>query len=312
MALNLAIAVSFGGAAFGSIPVEQGSVLYLALEDTKRRLQDRLRKLVASVADTSALAHLNFAVTWPSAHEGGLEHLDQWLSSHPGTRLVFIDTLKRFRPRREAGKANYDSDYQDIADIKTVADKYSVAVVIVHHDRKMDAEDPIDAASGTLGLTGAADGVLVLKRKRGQSNASLAVIGRDVDERKLNLRWDTICFQWEIVDESKEFQVVDEVHKDTKVEQCAAFIKETLGSESLLSDDLEKKCEDAGFPKRTYQFARKLANVKASRQLGRWYVSLRNDSPEQPNCQTESTAQGDLADTHPMDICQNDTLALLP
>ena len=43
LGLDIALAVALGGVALGSIHVSQGDVLYLALEDTTRRLQTRIR-----------------------------------------------------------------------------------------------------------------------------------------------------------------------------------------------------------------------------------------------------------------------------
>ncbi|WP_261994644.1 helicase RepA family protein, partial [Streptomyces sp. ME109] len=46
LSLGLALAVAAGGQAFDSVPVQGGPVLYLALEDTPRRLQTRMGKLL--------------------------------------------------------------------------------------------------------------------------------------------------------------------------------------------------------------------------------------------------------------------------
>jgi RecA-family ATPase len=64
LALNLALAVASGGTAIGSIDVEQGEVLYLALEDTKRRLQGRLRKILAAT-EAEPPAGLTLATSGP-------------------------------------------------------------------------------------------------------------------------------------------------------------------------------------------------------------------------------------------------------
>jgi RecA-family ATPase len=47
MALGLGIAVATGGVALGTKQVEQGEVLYLALEDNRRRIHNRLNKLLS-------------------------------------------------------------------------------------------------------------------------------------------------------------------------------------------------------------------------------------------------------------------------
>src|SRR5690242_2039630 len=69
-ALSLAIAISQGAYAFGSIPVDQGDALYLALEDTERRLMERLGSLLGS---ESVPTRLNLSFDWPKLNQGGLD-----------------------------------------------------------------------------------------------------------------------------------------------------------------------------------------------------------------------------------------------
>ncbi|HEX8281896.1 MAG TPA: AAA family ATPase [Pyrinomonadaceae bacterium] len=203
-ALGIAVAVACGGHALGTIPVERGDVLYLALEDGARRLQKRLRKMLAGGSTPS---NLDFATEWRRLDAGGLDDLEDWLRSHREARLVVIDTLKRVRPaERRAGRL-YDGDYEAVAPIGDLARKYGVAVVVVHHTRKADGEDPLDLVSGTTGLTGAADGVMVLKRSRGQADAELHATGRDFEDKQLALRWDVPTCQWVVVGSVEEFQL---------------------------------------------------------------------------------------------------------
>jgi hypothetical protein len=206
LALNLALAVASGGMALGSIPVERGEVLYLALEDTKRRLQARLRKiLVATEAELPA--GLTLATSWPRQDQDGLPRLNEWLDAHPACRLVIVDTWPKFRPPKKSGADVYDEDYRHATELKATADLFKTSLLAVAHCRKLAAEDPVDSVSGTLGLTGAADAVLVLKRERGQHDAALFVTGRDIDERELALRWDPQFALWSILGDAEEYRI---------------------------------------------------------------------------------------------------------
>src|SRR5215218_5846892 len=109
--LALALAVALGGTALGSRPVLQGGVLYLALEDNKRRLQKRIKKLLAG---QEAPAGLHFALDWPRLDEGGLEALDDFLGEHPGIKLVIVDTLARLKPRSSGRRTQYDEDREAV------------------------------------------------------------------------------------------------------------------------------------------------------------------------------------------------------
>jgi hypothetical protein len=199
--LGIAIAVASGGRALGSIPVEQGDVLYVALEDGERRLQKRLQTILGN---DSVPKKLDTATQWNRLDEGGLDELEEWLTLHSEARLIVIDTLKRVRPKGNGRAQLYDSDYDALAPLGDLARKYGVSIVVIHHTRKADSDDPLDLISGSFGLSGSADGVLVLKRVHGQSEAALYSIGRDFDEQELALKWDAAICGWKVVGDAGE------------------------------------------------------------------------------------------------------------
>lgn len=201
--LGFAVAVASGGRALGAIPVQIGDALYLGLEDGAKRLRDRLRLMLGgySVPD-----RLFLAFTWPRFDEGGLEEIEGWLKDHPQTRLIIIDTLKRVRPVEHQRERIYNSDYDAIGPLGDLARKYGVAVVVIHHTRKMSSPDPLDLVSGSLGLTGAADGVLVLKRARGAADATLHATGRDFEDQEIALKWDKEVMSWRLLGDAAEFK----------------------------------------------------------------------------------------------------------
>ena len=131
--------------------------------------------------------------------------LDGWLAEHPEARLVVVDTLARFRPRRR--EASYDTDYAAVAALAELAAKHEVAIVIVHHDRKADADDFIDTVSGRLGLAAAAaDSILVLRRERGAADATLYVTGRDIEEQVHALRFEQRTATWTLLGDAEQFR----------------------------------------------------------------------------------------------------------
>jgi hypothetical protein len=208
MALDLALAIATGTPALGGTPTEQGDVLYLALEDTNRRLQGRLHKYTEP--GVAGVNRLDITTAWPQQGRGGLEEIGKWLAGHPDSRLVIVDTLAKFRPGRIKRGDLYQEDYQHIAEIKAIADLHGVAVLVLHHTRKSRADDVLDEVSGTTGLPGAADSTLVLKRPRGSQSAVLAVTGRDLEERELALSWDPPSCRWEIQGEAATVRMTKE------------------------------------------------------------------------------------------------------
>lgn len=175
--LVIALAVAAGGYAFGKLKVDQRPVLLLALEDSERRLQSR----IAALHGTALPPHLLHIIT--RVGPGLLiPTITAWLQHHEGG-LVILDTLGRARQQRRRGDDPYLADYQAGVALKTVVDAFpGSALVGVHHTRKASSDDFVDDLSGTLGLAGAADYVLVLRRQRQSNEATLQVTGRDAPE----------------------------------------------------------------------------------------------------------------------------------
>jgi hypothetical protein len=192
MALGLGVAIASGGRAFGRVPVDAGDVLYLALEDTGRRLQGRLSKVLQGDA---APRRLVLACRWD-----GLESVDAWLTAHPGARLVVVDVLQRVRPPMLRGESSYTADYRALEPFGDLARQHGVCILVVHHTRKATGEDFVDEVSGTFGLSGAADAILVARRSRNTGAAIVKVTGRDVEEREIALDFDPATGSWLMLD----------------------------------------------------------------------------------------------------------------
>jgi len=180
------------------VPCEAGDVLYLALEDTGRRLQDRLVRMLND--PRLAPARLHRVTEWSRFDAGGLEALEEWLTAYPDARLVIIDTLGKVRARRQRNANLYDEDYAAGTAMKKLADRYGVAILVNHHTSQARAEDVFDTVSGTLATTGAADAVIVIQRSRGVADATLDITGRDVEEARYALRWNASVASWTILD----------------------------------------------------------------------------------------------------------------
>lgn len=228
--LNLGVSIATGGLALGKIEVEKGSVLMLCLEDTERRLQGRLRQMLFG---DKAPANLHLYTSWPRMDAGGLELLEAKIQEIPDIRLVVIDTLQKFRkPTRRNGNL-YEQDYEIIAQIKGIADRLSVCILLIHHLRKMQADDVFDTLSGSLGLTGAADGIIVLENSKG--NTVLHITGRDVESTELAIDFDRQMLNWRLlgkraeVKSTNEQQAVYDAIKDVPESLSPAEIAELSG-----------------------------------------------------------------------------------
>lgn len=176
MVLGLGVAAASGGYAFGRIRVDRRPVLYLALEDGKRRLLSRLR----TIGVEQGPAGLTFMTDLPA---GAVATIDAFLDRHAHEQpLVILDTLGKVRGVY-GGNDAYGKDYSQMTALKDLVDaRPGSSLVIVHHTRKGEASDFLDSVSGTQGLAGAADSILVLRRERHADGATLNVTSRDAVE----------------------------------------------------------------------------------------------------------------------------------
>lgn len=199
-ALGIAVAIAFGGMALGRARVEKGEVLYLALEDGERRVQNRLK---AILLDQPTPEGLHFAHSWLRVNDGGIEALAQWMQAHPQTRLIVVDTLRKIRPRERVGGSIYNADYDAIAPLSDLSHEYNISIWGITHLRKAPGvDDDMDEFSGSTGLTGAADHLYSLKRERGKAQAILRIRSRDIGDEELALEFQPP--HWVLVGTAKE------------------------------------------------------------------------------------------------------------
>ncbi len=193
LALALALAIAENRLALGSLPVTSGDVLYLGLEDSIRRIADRGAKLLQGRTPPE---NFTWVGMWNQLNAGGLADIEDWLYKHKQARLVVIDTLAKVRPLTPSTSTGYGDDYAIMTPLKAIAEDNNVAILVIHHLRKMGAPDVMDTISGTTGLTGATDCNMVLDRERGKDEAILHITGRDVEEQELQLKFDALSAQW--------------------------------------------------------------------------------------------------------------------
>ena len=254
-------------------PVRQGSVLYLALEDDYARLQKRLSRMF----DVEGTDSLYLATDARSMADGLEAQMEQFITRHPDTVLIIIDTLQRIR-ELSGEQYSYAKDYEVIKSLKAFADKHGICFLIVHHTRKMEAEDSFDMISGTNGLLGAADGAFVLKKKkRTDRTAVLSIVGRDQQDQELSLEFDQERCFWKFV--SAETEPWKEPPDPVLEAVSGIFTDNTIGYEgpaSMLLEDLKKI--DPNITIAANSLGRKL-NVSAERlfnEYGIRYESTRS------------------------------------
>lgn len=251
LSLLLSWAVA-GGEVLDGRQCDGGDVLFLGLEDNFRRLQDRIKKLKSQLT-WKIPPRLHLVTQWRRADKGGLADLKEWLIAHPQARLIIIDTLAKFRSARKKNSNAYDDDYDELGAIKQLVDAHGISAVVIHHLRKMAAEDPFDEFSGTMGISGAADGLIVLDRKRGSNDAKLYVTGRDIPESTIPITLaNRESWRW-ILKESEEGidtsgrNIISISKTETDIHRCSEWLRVFLKTYAYPSKELEWAGIASGF-----------------------------------------------------------------
>jgi hypothetical protein len=200
LALGLALAVAAGTPALGDVPVEQGNVLYLALEDNPKRLHTRIQALLGRPDGPETLT---LATECPRLDAGGLLAIKTWLQAFPEARLVIVDTLAKIRGQGRSATL-YGDDYASLEDVQRLAHDYNVAILVIHHTGKESRDDPLDEVNATQGLNGVADNVLVLRRERGKPQATLIGDGRELNGIERALCFDLERGGWRLTESPTE------------------------------------------------------------------------------------------------------------
>ena len=217
LSLDLSVSVSTGQP-FLDHATERSGVLYLCLEDTYGRIQNRLFHIVDVANDD-----LQFAIMADKLNGGLIMQLERYLASHPATRLIIVDTLQKVRVA--TGDSVYASDYQDVGMLKAFADKHSLCVLLVHHTRKMgDEANVFNTISGSNGILGAADECLLLaKDAMFDEKATLSVTGRDVDLAEYKLAFND-C-RWHLIEQTSREEL-----REREVPACVLSVLDFMAT----------------------------------------------------------------------------------
>lgn len=193
LALDMCLSIAKGEKVLGKETL-CGHAVYLSLEDSLIRLQNRLYELTDEPSD-----NLNFAIMAESISNGLPEQIEYCRKRFDDLKIVFIDTLQMVRNESES---SYSSDYKELSVMKALADKLGIAIVLVHHTRKCSDSDPFNMISGSTGLSGCVDGSMVLiESKRGSRKAKLHCVGRDIENQEINVVFESS--RWKVSDDIK-------------------------------------------------------------------------------------------------------------
>lgn len=208
------------GEPFWGMSVKKGVVLYLALEDTQRRLQDRIQSM-----EIEPSRDLYLAVNCHPLGDKLEQELVNFCKAYPDTCLIVIDTFQKIRA--QGRELSYANDYQEVSRLKNLADQLNVCILLVHHTRKQGDADYMNEISGTNGIAGSADTLMVIKKEnRTEGKAMLSCTGRDIEDREMELSFDRSACMWELKTDTLTHR---EEALPEDMEQLIAYLKE-IGS----------------------------------------------------------------------------------
>lgn len=195
LVLDLCIHIARGEPLWG-LPVTQGETLYLCLEDSERRIQERLNLITDDVP-----SGLYFATGSTSIESGVCDWIRKFRQEHPAVTFVVIDTFQLIRT--PTADVSYSNDYAELQPLRALAEELKICLLLVHHLRKMGDKDPINKLSGSTGIAGAVDAIYVLeKNERTENGATLYVSGRDIRDRKIKLEMESTTCTWRLISDS--------------------------------------------------------------------------------------------------------------
>lgn len=221
-----------------NLPTQQKDVLYMSLEDTLPRIQNRL-----DLVTGGETGNIWIATEAELVGNGLEEQLTNQLTANPSIGLVILDTLQRVRPGRNE-QYSYSADYEDMGVLKRLADQFGITILLVHHTRKQGSADAFDRISGTTGILGCADGAMVFQKDARMANQGiLDVTGRDVADLRIRLCQNRETGVWDFLNfEGQE----PEKESDPLLEAVAAFTTERgiwAGTASELLEQLSQHQE---------------------------------------------------------------------
>lgn len=273
--LQLGIAIS-NGSEFLGFNTSQSHVLYFCLEDTYQRIQNRLIDY-----EDELLGNIEFSTSSSKLDNGLIEELDSYITNHEDTKLIIIDTLQKIRNVRTDGYT-YGQDYKEINILNEFVNRTGVSILLVHHLRKMKADDPFEEISGTTGIAGAVDGMYVMKKHRDIKNeVSLIATGRDMESFDLKLGFNNDSHRWELIDKSLEDEVIDEyvLNVIKLIEMIDFFYGTATELSELLREKLSYEVKGSALSKKLKKNIRILQEhnieFKADRNSTQRSVSLR-------------------------------------
>lgn len=223
------------GKPFWGMPTTQGEVLYLALEDTDRRIKERSIKIGISIPDALEILTIdeNKGGMVETLDQSLIDQLEEWRQDHKNPRLIIIDTLARVKGAAPRGFNSYEADSKQFAPLQEYALGHDLTILLVTHTKKTDgrdSEDNFDRVTGSKGLTSIADAMYLITGKRDAEQKQFHISGRDVEQNV----YAVVCQDgiWQkrgTLEEEEQQQTENKYNTHPLVQTIRAMLRENNG-----------------------------------------------------------------------------------
>ncbi len=179
--LNMVLEAAVGGFDTGNL-----NTLYIALETSLRREQQRMK---AILGNTKPPFNVYLETGWRILNRGGMQDLDEYLYQQQ-TDIVVVDTWGAVRDgKRGNNQSLYQAERAEIEDLQDMAYKHSVLIWLVHHTNKAKQGGWQNWASGSNAVIGTCDTLMCYDGEENSNERVLYVKGRDVDEQEFSVHY---------------------------------------------------------------------------------------------------------------------------
>lgn len=198
LALNMAISIASGTKTLGGyFNTGKTGVAYFSIDENDRSMNDKIKN-IKDFQNNSIPKNFKLVFSVNKISEGGYEQINEYLDRNPNIQFIVIDTLGRIRKPNRRGNA-YEMDVESIGQIHDICKNKGVSILLLHHLKKGINEDYIENLSGSMGIAGTVDTIMVLDRGRSENEGTLKVTGRLIKEEKdLAIKFNKDLCSWEI------------------------------------------------------------------------------------------------------------------
>ncbi|MCL2071594.1 MAG: AAA family ATPase [Oscillospiraceae bacterium] len=262
--LNICVAIA-SGADYWGMKTYQSDVVYLGLEDSYRRLKDRIN---AMADDTVDLSRLHSGITARTIDEGFLQQIDGYMKKYPNIGVIVVDVLQAVRGNTRKGRNAYEFDRHELQALKAVADKYRIALITIHHDSKMKpSKGVVDSFSGSRGITGSGDLLLsAFIEPDNAKQAKLFIKSREMESRCFLMQHsDRGTLEWDYVDEPDYTENTETKTKANEPNPAESLLNELFEKrDSVTLVEIKEKRDERGIHKVQLNRARQKLGIKTN------------------------------------------------